>query len=240
MNKWFEDIQFHLLPGKCILCGAKSNRNIDLCQACEDDLPRIIHPCWQCGLSIPSVQEICGRCLVNPPLFSHCYTAFKYAAPIDTLINQFKNHTNLVNGKVLSHVMAKSYIADHLILPDFWLPVPLHKSRLKTRGFNQAFEIATTLADITERPINSRLCRRIFHTPDQKRLNFADRQSNIRKAFILDETLSGETIGIVDDVITTTATVSEISRLLLQNGAGEVQVVALARTPSETKQAMLK
>lgn len=240
MNKWLEDLQFRLLPGKCILCGAKSNRNIDLCQGCENDLPRMEHPCWQCGLTIPIGQEICGRCLTNPPLFSHCYSAFKYAAPVDTLINQFKNHSKLVNGKVLSVIMARSYVSDHIIVPDFWLPVPLHKNRLKSRGFNQAFEIATTLADMTQRPINSRLCRRIAHTPDQKSLNFTDRQANIRKAFILDQTLSGETIGIVDDVITTSATVSELTRLLLQNGAGDIQVVSLARTPSETKSTMVK
>lgn len=236
MNTWLERLQFNLFPGTCILCGANTGRSIDLCKPCEKDLPKIQHPCWQCGLSIPPHQELCGQCLTRPPPFSHCYTAFRYAAPIDILINRFKNQSQLVTGKVLSVVLAKNYLEDHLLIPDIWLPVPLHKDRLKLRGFNQAFEIATFLSDHTQRPIQSRLCRRIKQTADQKKLNSKERATNIKQAFVLDGQLTGESIGIVDDVITTTATVSELARILLKHGAGDIQVVALARTPVDSKQ----
>ena len=236
MNTWLEGLQFSLFPGLCILCGDSTGRRMDLCLACEQDLPRTQHPCWQCGLSIPPHLELCGRCLRRPPRFSHCYTAFKYAPPIDILINQFKNQSRLVTGKVLSIVLAKNYVEDHLIVPDIWIPVPLHKDRLKLRGFNQAFEIATFLADHTQRPIYSRLCRRIRQSTDQKKLSAIERASNIKKSFVIDGRLEGESIGIVDDVITTTATVSELARILSEHGAGDIQVVALARTPSDSKQ----
>ncbi|MFT7687550.1 MAG: ComF family protein [Candidatus Azotimanducaceae bacterium] len=235
MNDWLEGLQFRLFPGSCILCGNNTGRRIDLCKPCEEDLPRTEHPCWQCGLSIPSHQELCGRCLTKPPFFSHCYAAFKYTAPIDILINRFKNQSHLVTGKVLSIVLAKNYVNDHIIFPDFWLPVPLHKDRLKQRGFNQSFEIATFLSDHTRRPICSRLCRRIKQTTDQKTLSAFERATNIKQAFVIDGSLKGESIGIVDDVITTTATVSELARILREHGAGDIQVVALARTPADSK-----
>jgi len=228
MSDWLDRILYGLFPGRCILCTATTDRHLDLCLACERDLPRLSHPCWQCGL--PSEQEICETCRQTMPPFSHCFSAFEYAAPIDMLIHQFKNQHKILTGKVLASVLGRFYVQEHLVLPDQWLPVPLHKQRLKSRGFNQALEIAEVLADMTQIPVHARLCRRIKNTQDQKTLSATQRIRNMKKVFTIDNELDGESIGIVDDVVTTTATVSALSHLLLDHGAGDVQVVCLART----------
>ena len=231
MRDWLNRFLYGLLPGKCILCTNPTDRYLDLCKDCENDLPRTDNPCWQCALTVPKGQEICGRCLTAPPPFSHCFAAFEYAAPVDILINQFKNQQNIIVGKVMAKVLARNYLEQHILIPDLWLPVPLHKHRLKSRGFNQASEIAEVLSDATGTPINSRTCRRIHDTNDQKSKTAKQRALNMKNAFVVDEYLNGQTIGIVDDVVTTMSTVAELSRLLLAHGAGEVQVVCLARTP---------
>ncbi len=238
MSDWLNRILYGLLPGKCILCTTDTDRYLDLCIDCELDLPTIANPCWQCGLNIPRGQEICGSCMLNPPPFSHCFSSFEYSAPIDNLIVKFKNHQQIILGKVLAKVMSQQYLRHHLVFPDSWLPVPLHKSKLKSRGFNQALEIAEVLGDTTNIPVNSRLCRRIRNTEDQKSLTAAQRAANIKNVFVIDQPLNGESVGIVDDVVTTASTVSELSRLLLDHGATEVQVVCLARTPARTDRIM--
>jgi len=230
VESWLNHLLYTLLPGKCILCSAQSRRQLDLCLDCQKNLPVILNPCWQCGLCIPKTQEICGTCLVSAPSFVHCFAAFEYAAPMNKLIAQFKNQHNLVIGHVLSQVLANSYLSQHLILPDLWLPMPLHEQKLKQRGFNQAVEIADVLAKVTGRPLANNLCRRIKLTKDQKSLSLSQRRTNVKHAFELAQSPAGKSIAIVDDVVTTSATVGELSKLLLDSGATEIQVVCLART----------
>jgi len=150
---------------------------------------------------------------------------------VDILINQFKNQQNIIVGKVLAQVLIQDYLKNHLLIPDVWIPVPLHKARLKQRGFNQALEIAEVLSDATNIAVNSRICRRIKPTEDQKKLSTKQRIKNVKNVFLVDQDLNGESIGIVDDVVTTASTTTELSRLLLKHGAGDIQVVCLARTP---------
>jgi len=150
---------------------------------------------------------------------------------MDRLIGQFKNRHRILVGKVLARVVSQAYGEAADCLPDLLLPVPLHPGRLRQRGHNQAAEIAAVLAERTGSPVDDGLCRRIRNAPAQKTLNAASRRQNLRQAFALRRELDGERIGIVDDVVTTGATVGEISRLLLSAGAGSVEVIALARTP---------
>ena len=227
---WFNQLLYGLLPGQCILCKGRSHRQLDLCQPCEDSLPGIQHGCWQCGLELEAGTEICSECIDSPPPFDHCFARFKYEAPIDLLINQFKNRQRVIVGKVLSSVLASSYLADHLVLPDAWIPVPLHKNRLKARGFNQAIEIAEVLSDLTGIPSRPDVVRRIRETNSQRTLGAKARQGNVLGAFSVDTELTNMRVAIVDDVVTTGATVAELSRHLLDKGAFEVQVVCLART----------
>ncbi|MFT6516353.1 MAG: ComF family protein [Candidatus Azotimanducaceae bacterium] len=176
---------------------------------------------------------------MNPPPFDRSFSAFNYAPPIRQLITEFKQYRQLVIGEVLSQVLAAGY-QQQLIeqaqqphsRPDLFLPMPLHPSRLKSRGFNQADLIAQIVSRQTGIPTDSRRCRRVKQTNDQKGLTAADRRANIRGAFAVDTPLHGEYIVIVDDVMTTTATVSELTRCLRRAGAGTIEILTLARTPA--------
>jgi ComF family protein len=149
------------------------------------------------------------------------------------LISEFKNGHNLVTGKVMSQVLARRYkqnIKDRPA-PHLLLPVPLHKKRLKLRGFNQAIEISQVIGDICQIPTNTKICTRIKDTQDQKSLTAKERKGNINHAFAVNRDLDGYRIAIIDDVITTGTTVASLAGLLIKRGAISVEVIALARTP---------
>jgi len=102
---WLKNNHYYLLPGTCILCTQASERNYDLCRACEDSLPRVKDPCECCGLPLPANNYdglLCGACIINPPPFKHIVAVFNYAEPVDHLISRFKYQGKLAFGKVLS------------------------------------------------------------------------------------------------------------------------------------------
>lgn len=214
------------------MCDARTHRRLDLCLSCEHNLPRIANPCKRCGLPTRPLASLCTACRVSPPLFERCFAPFAYSWPVDRLINDFKNHNRIILGKVLASVVSRCYLSmtPPEALPDTLVPVPLHKRRLRARGFNQSVEIAEVLADASHSTLDNRLCRRIRDAAPQKTLTAKQRSQNLQGAFILDRDPAGERIAIVDDVVTTAATVSEIGRLLLARGASHIEVIALART----------
>lgn len=236
MNRLFSSLLYTLLPGRCVICRAQSQRKIDLCSACEAELPLINHPCTRCGMPCPTRGDdnlICGPCIVKPPPFIRTFCAFAYISPINLLISEFKNGHNLVSGKVMSQVLAQRFkknIANRPA-PHLLLPVPLHKKRLKLRGFNQATEISQVIGDICQIPTNTKICTRIKDTQDQKSLTASERKGNVKHAFAVNRDLDGYRIAIVDDVMTTGTTAAALAGLLIKKGAKSVEVVALARTP---------
>lgn len=231
MNPWLKKILYAFLPGTCILCESPSHRALDLCARCESELPWLHNQCTLCGIPLPIGNTICGKCLLYKPPFNRCYSAFIYEYPIDRLILEFKENHRLVIGKILAKLLVESF-PEEFTPPDLLIPVPLHKSSLRRRGFNQSIEIAEVLSDTWSIPIDSRNCRRILRTAEQKSLHTQDRIRNVRGAFTIDRPYNGQRIAIVDDVVTTGATVSELARLIMSEGAGAIEVICLARTPA--------
>lgn len=236
--QWLKIIQFFLLPGVCIHCSRLSGRQRDLCQACEAGLPRIPQPCGRCGLDIPRCNpwhSYCGSCLSQPPPFQRLVAPLAYQPPLPGFITAFKYHERLVVGRELTMILADEIRVRYhgQPLPELLIPVPLHPKRLRQRGFNQSLEIARDLARLLDLPLFSRLAARCRKTDSQTGLNARQRRQNLRGAFSIPEPgkVKGKTIAIVDDVITTATTVSELSQTLLRAGAGQVHVWALARTP---------
>jgi len=133
----------------------------------------------------------------------------------------------------MSQVLAKKYKATlvNRPAPHLLLPVPLHKNRLKLRGFNQAAEIAQVVGDACDIKTNTRACSRNKDTADQKSLPAHLRKDNVAQVFRLNRNFNGYRIAIVDDVITTGSTVTALAELLRQKGASSIEVIALARTP---------
>ena len=169
------------------------------------------------------------------PVFSAAFCGFEYRFPVDVLIHQFKDARRLVSGHVLTS-LAISHHARTLrmlsALSPLVVPVPLHAARQRRRGFNQSELIATGIATSLGLTIDTGLLRRVRSTLEQKSLAVTQRKSNLAGAFCLARPLAGEQLLLVDDVITTGATVSEIATCLLRGGAADVVVFSLARTPA--------
>lgn len=219
-----------ILPHYCALCGA-STLNRLLCTGCDADLSHHRVPaCPVCALPTPGGQ-VCGACLQHPPAFDRTLAAFSYHFPIDRLLHAFKYSGNLALIEVLAKPLAQ-LTADHP-KPDLLMPMPLHPGRLKERGFNQSLEIAKPISRWLDIPLTADACQRTRDTPTQAGLKWKERRNNVRGAFACDLDLSGKTIAVLDDVMTTGATLNEISRVLKSRGAAEVSAWVVARTLPE-------
>lgn len=225
------------LQKRCTLCSAALSGTdfCKLCPGCYQHFARISQPCYRCGIPLHSGQlSLCGRCIAAPPPFSRCITPFRYASPVSDVITQFKHHGNLAYGQLLAELLSEHFLsAGHFDSIDALIPVPLHQRQLRKRGFNQSAELARVLSRRLDIPLNLHAIQRCQDTPSQQQLDKAQRLANLRQAFRLNRSLQGQRLAIIDDVVTTTATASALSRLCLDQGAREVQVWALARTVLE-------
>ena len=220
-----------VLPQHCALCGAgTSNRR--LCAGCDADLSHHRAPaCPICAL--PALDgQVCGACLHRPPAFDRTLAAFSYRFPLDRLLHAFKYSGNLALAEILAEPLAR--LAAVHPKPDLLMPMPLHPVRLRERGFNQSLEIARPISRWLDIPLAADACRRTRDTPTQAGLKWQERRRNVRDAFACDLDLSGKKIAVLDDVMTTGATLNEISRILKDRGAFEVSAWVVARTPRQS------
>lgn len=227
------------LSQDCLLCAANS-RDI-LCPSCLSDLPRLPAQCCPvCALPTPQ-GEICGRCLVHAPHFDATYAAFRYGFPLDRLVQAFKYGHQLALGRYFGRrlaaladpAMRATSPAEATSCADLVAPLPLHPARLRERGFNQSLELARPLAARLGRALAPALCQRVRDTPAQAGLPWRERKKNIRGAFHCDADLTGKTVILVDDVMTTGASLDECARTLKHCGAAAVILFVLARALPE-------
>jgi ComF family protein len=217
-----------------VLCGLPAV-GMDLCAACLEDLPWMHHYCRCCGLPLPAALPgpVCTGCLTQPGRFDHCVCALHYTYPVDQLITALKFRKQRSYARVLGELLAIA-VAEHLqstqAVPDFIVPVPLHRRRLFVRGYNQAAEIASFLARDLELSVKDNVIARVRSTASQSGLTQAQRHTNLHRAFRVTSSVIGKRIVLIDDVLTTGATVTELMRTLRRAGAAEVSVWAVART----------
>ena len=226
----------------CYLCKQTIYKSLPICDACHADLPWNNKACSTCALPLPALTKptqtiVCGQCLNNEPNYSQCVSLFTYTFPINTLISDFKYNKRRHFGKLMAKMLAIK-IAEGLenkIIPkpDILIPVPLHINRFDTHGFNQSEDICTDLSKHLKTPVDRKSLQRTINTPSQTALSKKERQKNLQQAFQIQKAFNGEVIALVDDVITTGATIEHLSALLLNAGAKEVIVWSLARTPLE-------
>lgn len=211
-----------LFGPNCLLCGASSDSGT-ICQDCIDHLPYL--PEARCRLCAnPSAGPICGACLIRPPAFSRTLAIFSYDFPVDALIRSLKYRENLALAPFFAEMLVEA--ARDYPRPDRILPVPMHPSRLKERGFNQAQEIARIVSRKTS--IEMLQCAKTRDTPSQASLPWKARERNVRGAFSCESGISGH-VAIVDDVMTTGSTLNELAKTLIGNGASEVSAWVAAR-----------
>jgi ComF family protein len=153
-----------------------------------------------------------------------------YAFPVDALLHSLKYQGNLAMASVLADLLTARIDPD--ALPDFIVPMPLHPARLRERGFNQALEIARRVSRKSGIPLLPGICRRIKDTPSQTGLPWKEREKNIRNAFSCEADLRGKHVAMLDDVMTTGATLNELAKALRKSGAAHVSGWVVARTLS--------
>ena len=212
----------------CVCCGQRAAH--DICPACHAEIPWIEHACTCCGIPLP-YPALCALCQIKPPPFTGCISPLAYATPISHLLSAFKYQQQLHYGRLLSRLLIDRLRGCDELAVDAIVPTPLHWLRRWTRGFNQAEIIADEISRALSIPLQARWLRRVRATPRQQELSAEQRRKNLHGAFVATRALTGLRIALVDDVVTTGATTSEISRVLLAAGAVSVQVWCLARTP---------
>jgi ComF family protein len=223
-------LQSWLLPWRCLLCGDRGASGVDLCADCAAELPRNASCCARCALPLPVSAVQCGRCQRKPPPWDAAWAPFRYAWPLDRLETRFKFHRDLAAGRVLAAMW--QHESCPLVLPRVILPVPLHRRRLRERGYNQAWELARPLARALGVACKPDVLRRVRHTDAQTGLDAVQRRRNLRDAFVLREGISlPDHVALLDDVFTTGATLAECARMLKRAGVRRVDVWALARAP---------
>ena len=218
---------------RCLLCHGRAE-NAGLCAACRDELPTLVQACQRCALPLPPAAATCARCLQRPPAFTCARAAWHYAFPVAQLLQRFKYQRDLAAGRTLAQLAAVQLaplLAAQESRPDLLLPVPLHWRRYWQRGFNQAQLIAAEFGRQWELPVHPGLLRKRSASAAQQQLGRAQRLRNLQQSFFLRRPLPGLHVGLVDDVITTGATLEAASRTLLDAGASRVSAFALARTP---------
>jgi ComF family protein len=220
---------------RCALCGLAAG-NLNICAGCFADLPWIRHGCDQCGRPLPANVStgVCARCLGGVARAFRSASALIYEYPVDCMVTgaKFRGRMELAYGlgELLACWVDQKQRSGHLDLPDVLLPVPLHRRRLASRGFNQAAEISRPVGHMLGLPVRPHLCRRVRDSPAQTTLDERDRLRNMRGAFRAAGELGGARVAVIDDVITTGSTAAACAAALFAVGVAEVQVWSAART----------
>ena len=213
-----------LFGGSCFLCRGRAHAL--LCAACDADLPRLgAELCPRCALASPG-GALCGRCLTRPPAYDATSAALAYDFPADVLVQALKFRGELALAPVLGDLLA-SCIPE---AADCIVPVPLSGERLRGRGYNQSLEIARRVAALTGVRLAPELCERRRDTATQMDLPLEERAKNVRGAFHCPGIIGSATVAVLDDVMTTGATLDEIAATLKRAGATRVVNWVVART----------
>jgi ComF family protein len=216
-----------LWPRHCLVCGEACPVE-GLCSTCRLALPWNRSACQRCALPLPAPVAACGHCLRRPPPLTVAHAAFHYETPLDRLLPRLKFHDDLAAGRLLGGLMAEALT--HAERPDALIPLPLHRKRLRSRGFNQTLELATPLARALHLPLMDDILIRMRETAPQSRLDAPARRRNLRRAFAVREGVALPThVALVDDVMTTGATLHAATDALLRAGVTRVDAWVCAR-----------
>ena len=212
---------------RCLVCGEAGADGRDLCAACRAALPWQGPACRRCALPLPH-PGTCGGCLHRPPPLAAAHAAFDYAFPLDRLLPRLKFHADFAAGRVLAQCMAERFTA--LPRPDAIVSVPLHRARLRRRGYDQALELAALLARALGLPLLEGALHRRKTTTAQSRLDAKARRRNLRDAFLVASRAALPAhVALVDDVMTTGATLHAAALALRRAGVQRVDAWVCAR-----------
>jgi ComF family protein len=213
-------------PQSCVLCGTQifERRWSAACPECWSKLELVPRPfCAQCGMPAPAIETLCGACRRGDHAFDFARSLFLFNDPMRGIIHHLKYSARVSLAKPLGRPL-RACLTGEGFEANVVLPVPLHRSRVRERGFNQAELLARQLG----LPVEHRLLRRRKNTPSQTGLSRSQRVLNLSAAFEVRRT-PPETVLVVDDVYTTGSTLHEIAKTLKRAGARRVEVLTVAR-----------
>lgn len=221
------------LPGRCAFCLGEASPNRSWCQQCYAELPWNRMACPICaepqGVSALAGRR-CGHCVTRPPAFSHAQAPLRYEHEVARRIQHFKFYASPRAGHVLLELLELSLGPQILAWPDALVAVPLHPDRARERGFDQAAWLARRLAK--RHAIALVAARRRQHTRSQRGLDRSERYRNLHRGFEVTTQLPPR-VALLDDVMTTGATLDALAEACLAAGASRVEAWAVARTPRE-------
>jgi ComF family protein len=220
-----------LFPRRCLTCLDRIGNGKDFCPGCERSLPYLVAACPLCAAPLEAPGDLpCGRCLQKPPPFERAIALFRYQDPVARLIQDLKYNGRLHLARTLGEMLAERLAAPPgRILPERVLPVPLHRARLRRRGYNQALELARPVARRLGLTLDYRTLTRVRDTAPQTELPFEQRARNVRKAFAARAGLNGARVALVDDVMTSGHTAAAAAQALRKAGAASVELWVVAR-----------
>jgi ComF family protein len=229
LQRWSRNV-----PSRCAVCGAWPAR--PLCDACAARFATPQHRCRLCALPLADAAAVCGGCLREPPPLDACFAAVAYAYPWSGLVGRFKFSGEPGWAQVLAErMLAVAGVREELARADLVLPMPLAPRRLAERGFNQALLLARQLAPARTEAL---LLLRLRETGSQTALDRKARRANVRDAFGIEPLqygeLAGRSVVLVDDVMTSGASLHAAASALRGAGAARVAAVVLARTGDAT------
>lgn len=231
MELWRQLRNFRL---RCACCGELTGSQQHICTSCSGLLAPLPHGCRICAAPLSASNiAICGQCLNHPPAYERIASSCLYREPLSQLIANYKYHGALYLSALFADLLAQAYSESGLRRHTVMVPVPLHRTRLRERGFNQALELSKRLVDPLGIPCEFDAVQRARYTSPQQGLSARQRRTNIRRSFAVEQDFSGARVLIIDDVVTTGATVNELALKLKQAGAASVSVLAIARAASQ-------
>lgn len=219
------------LPSRCAVCHAWPSEPV--CEACVNQFAQPVARCHTCALPVHGGAHQCGACVLAPPPLDACVAAVSYDYPWADLIGHFKFHGQPGWARTLARLLRSApWVEPALERADLVIPMPLSTSRLRERGFNQAVELARQLAPA--RKMDASLLLRIKDTTPQVNLNRSERMVNLNNAFAVEPLqaarLGGARVVLLDDVMTSGASLYAAARALRAAGAGHITGMVFART----------
>lgn len=219
-----------LLPPKCLSCGQQLDRsNGPVCIECYLEFPQRYNTCFRCGQNYAALSAYCGRCLVSPPPYDACFCAFEYNEQIAHIIQKFKYFEQPELADHLAYLLFQEVKNFQIELPELFIPVPMHISKLRKRGFNQSLLLSRAISKLSNISYRADIVSKCKATPAQADLPKRLRRKNLKDSFKIKKKTKAKHIVIVDDVVTTGSTATEIAKILKRNGVNYVQVWGIAQ-----------
>lgn len=227
-----------ILPPICHICHSHISDagRLHICQGCRDRLPLVSSPlCPLCGIPFAGAggDHRCGACLTYPPHYDLAMSHFLYEGAIRDLIHSFKYNQQTQLRYPLALLVLEGLSGSAAHAPHIIVPVPLHRSRLRQRGFNQAVLLGKVLSQQMSLPMLPDALVRTRPTEPQIKLSATERRLNVKGAFSVRraDSVAGKRVLLLDDVMTTGSTMDECARELKKAGAEAVFATAIARAP---------